>query len=153
MRVPLLLPLCAALALACLAAARLADGTVFQTLASQAAEAERLDRALAVTRACRRFKDGLARDLARGRLTLAEAIARLRRYLDDEAPPEGGPTPWSGRDSLRMVKGGSDDERCGRNLIRLVEVHLRGSPDVAPDVVVRLERELEEYLTHRGRGR
>src|SRR5262249_9643399 len=100
----------------------------------------------AVTRAGRRFRDGLAGDLARGRLTLAEAIVRLRRYLDDEAPPGGAELPWSGRDSLRLVKGGSDDERCGRNLIRLVELDLRASPGDAREVLPRLEKELADSL-------
>jgi hypothetical protein len=48
------------------------------------------------------------------------------------------------------VQGGSEEERCGRNLIRVVEVKLRASPSVAREVVARLEKELQEHLAGKG---
>jgi hypothetical protein len=48
------------------------------------------------------------------------------------------------------VRGDTDEERCGRNLIRVVEVKLRASPSVAREVLARLEEELQEYLAAKG---
>jgi hypothetical protein len=52
------------------------------------------------------------------------------------------------------VEGGSEEERCGRNLIWQVGVKLRASPTVAREVLARLEKELQEHLAGRaGRAR
>ena len=135
-----------------LAAARLAEAVPPWALAAKAAEAERLKRASDSALDRIRFKRGLALELAGGRLSLAEAIARCRRYLDEEAPEEAAEAPLYGRDVLRTLPGGSEEECCGRNLIRLVRAELRGAPSVARDVVARLEKELTDYLAAKGTG-
>jgi hypothetical protein len=146
-RIALALTLCAALAAgAYLVCSRLASGGPLLALARRAAEAERLDRALAVCEARKRFKQELARDLVKGRLPLADAIRRFRDHLDAEAPPRGGEARWFGRGTLRAVKGDSDDERCGRSLIAEVEVGLGEPPRAAREAAARLEKELAEYL-------
>jgi hypothetical protein len=48
------------------------------------------------------------------------------------------------------VRGATDDERRGHNLIRLVELDLGDSPSVARDVFARPEKELQEDLAARG---
>ena len=146
-RFALLLACCAALAAGAYhAAARALDAVPLLALARAAALGERLDRANACCQARLRFKTGLAEDLARGRLTLPDAIARLRGYLDGEPPPGGPEARWSGRAVLRTVPGDTEDERCGRDLIREAGARLRGSPGLAGDVVARLEGELQEHL-------
>jgi hypothetical protein len=133
-----------------LAAARLAEAVPLWALAAKAAEAERLDQAFASNRDRIRFKEELAQALAQGRVALPEAIARCRRYLDEEAPEGDAEAHLYGRDVLRTLPGASEEERCGLNLIRLVRAELRGAPSVARDVVARLEKELQEHLAARG---
>jgi hypothetical protein len=133
-----------------LAAARLAEALPLWALAAKAAQAERLKRADASALDRIRFKRGLALELAAGRLALPEAIARCRRYLDEEAPEGAEEAQLYGRDVLRTLPGDSEDERCGLNLIRLVRVELRDTPSVAREAVARLEKELQEYLAAKG---
>jgi hypothetical protein len=152
-RLLLLLACCAAMtAGAYQAAARLLDAACVAALADATATAERLRRALACSEARFHFKEGLAGGLASGRLSLAAAIGRVRAYLDEEALAEGPEAQFYGRGVLDTVPGRSEDERCGRNLIRLVQLDLRGSPGLAARVVVRLEHELAEHLARPGKG-
>jgi hypothetical protein len=108
-------------------------------------ETERLSRAAALSHERVWLKEQLARDLAAGRVSLAEAIRRAQALADEESRalppglPEGVAT---GRDVLRGMPGRSEEERCGRNLLRWVAAVLRESPS-RPEVVARLERELE----------
>jgi hypothetical protein len=147
----LFLACCTALAAACWAAVRALD-VPLAAIPAGLAQQEHYDRATAAVRARHRLKLELADGLVEGRLSLAEAIARCRRHLDDEAPAEASVAPWYGRHLLRQVKGGTEDERCGRNLIWAVEVKLRASPDVARGVLARLEKELAEHLARGGQG-
>jgi hypothetical protein len=98
-----------------------------------------------------RFKEGLALALAEGRMSLAEAIAEVRDYHDEEEP--GPEHRWYGRGNLRHTPGESEEERCGRNLIQLAAVKLGDSPGPARQAVARLERELREYLAGRAAAR
>src|SRR5262245_21085997 len=138
-RPALFLACCAALAAgACWAAAWALDAVPLADLAGGLVQGERNDRATAAAQARYRLKLELADGLAEGRLPLAEAIARCRRLLDEEAPAEASEAPWYGRALLLNVEGGSEDERCGRYLIGAVEVKLRASPSVARGVLARL---------------
>jgi hypothetical protein len=151
LRTPLLLACCATLAAGAFhAAARLVDAVPLSILARESAEEQRLTRVMACSEARRRFKEGLADDLAQGRLALAEAIARVRDYLDAEGPAEGSEARWYGRRVLRTVRGATEEERCGRNLIRLVELDLRNSPGAGRELLARLERELQACLRAKG---
>jgi hypothetical protein len=119
-------------------------------MASGLAQGSRYDCATAAVRTRHRLKLELADGLVEGRLSLAEAIARCRRHLDEEAPAEGPEACRYGWANLGRVRGDTDEERCGRNLIRVVEVKLRGSPSVAREVLARLEKELQEHLAGKG---
>ena len=140
---------CTALAAACWAAVRALD-IPLPAITSGLSQGSRYDSATAAARARHRLKLELADGLAEGRLPLAEAIARCRRHLDEEAPAEASEVPWYGRAVLLTVEGGSEEERCGRYLIGAVEVKLRASPSVARGVVARLEKELQEHLAGKG---
>jgi hypothetical protein len=148
-RPALFLACCTALAAACWAAVRALD-VPLPAITSGLSQGSRYDSATAAARARHRVKLELADGLAKGRLPLAEAIARCRRYLDEEAPAEGPEAYRYGWANLGKVRGETDEERCGRNLIRVVEVKLRGSPSVAREVVPRLEKELQEHLAGKG---
>ena len=149
LRAASLLACCTALAAACWAGVR-ALVVPLAALAGGLAQQERCDRATAAAQARLRLKLELADALAGGRLPLAEAIARCRRHLDEEAPAEGPEACRYGWANLGRVRGDTDEERCGRNLIRVVEVKLRGSPGVAREVVARLEKQLQEHLAGKG---
>jgi hypothetical protein len=149
LRPALFLACCGALAAACWAGVRALD-VPLAALAGGRVQGERYDRANAAAQARHRLKLELADGLAGGRLPLAEAIARCRRHLDEEAPADASEAPWYGRGVLLKVEGGCEEERCGRNLIRQVEVKLRASPSVAREVLARLEKELQEHLAGKG---
>jgi hypothetical protein len=149
LRAASLLACCTALAAACWAGVRALD-VPLAALAGGLAQQERYDRATAAAQARLRLKLELADALAGGRLPLAEAIARCRRHLDEEAQADASEAPWYGRGVLLKVEGGCEEERCGRNLIWQAEVKLRASPGVAREVLARLEEELQEYLAARG---
>jgi hypothetical protein len=114
-------------------------------------QTDRLSRAAALSHERVWLKEQLARDLAAGRVSLAEAIRRARALADEEsrALPPGLPQGVAtGRDVLRGMPGRSEEERCGRNLLRWVAAVLRESP-MRAEVVARLERELEELTGKR----
>jgi len=148
-RPALFLACCAVLAAACWAAAR-AFEVPLAAIASGQAQGSRYDCATAAVRARHRLKLELADGLAGGRLSLAEAIARFRRHLDEEAPAEASEASRYGWANVGRAGGESDEERCGRILIRVVEVKFRASPGVAREVVPRLEKELADYLAAKG---
>jgi len=84
-------------------------------------------------------KGQIADALVAGRLTLPEAAARLRDV--DARSLDFRPAVFE-----RAYPGNSDDERYCRAAIGWAASRLHGRPDEAPEVVVRLERELDAYL-------
>jgi hypothetical protein len=150
-RAALFLACCTTLAAGlCWAAARTLDARPFDAIAREQAQHERYACATAAAQARLRLKLELADGLAGGRLSLPEAIATFRRHLDEEAPGEGPEASRYGWANLGRVRGESDEERCGRNLIWLVEQNLGDDPSVAREVVTRLEKELQEHLAGKG---
>jgi hypothetical protein len=149
LRAAFLLACCTALAAACCVGVRALD-VPLAAISAELAEQERYDRATAAAQARLRLKLGLADRLTEGKLPLAEAITAFCRHLDHEAPAEASEACEYGWANVGRMRGETDEERCGRNLITQVEVKLRASPSVAPEVLARLEKELQEYLAARG---
>jgi hypothetical protein len=103
--------------------------------------------AFAKGEARRAVKVQLVEELAEGRLSLREAVARLRDYHNQEGShiPAGAPEAWYGRGSVGVL-GGPEEERCARSLIAHVGQWLRNSPALRGEVLARLEREAAELL-------
>jgi hypothetical protein len=102
-----------------------------------------VDRALGASMARARFKEGLAKGIVGGRLSLREAAARLRDYHSGEATVKGA---TAGHNAVAAFPGATEEERCARHLAmwvcRWVEAHpeSRGGRRLA----ARLGRELAE---------
>ncbi len=102
---------------------------------------DRLDREREAIGRRHEAKDGLARELAEGRLTLLEAAARARD-MDREDPD----FPWDG--FRAEGPGASDDERHCLEVI----AHLRTSLPLGPAPSEELARRLEEELRRHREG-
>jgi hypothetical protein len=94
-----------------------------------------LDAKMEASRAQLFGRSRIARDLVDGRLTLAEAVRRLR------ALQAGNAVFWEGLRAYEM--GDSDTERLGRHLIGRAQGILSDEPRRARTVLARLEAELE----------
>jgi hypothetical protein len=114
-----------------------ADGSGRQ--AQEEARGAELEARLRALTRCKEGKVAAARDLIRGRLKLLAAAARFRD-LQQSVPGY----PWEG--FRRAYPGDSEEERLCRAVIGYVGDAVRDEPGADPNLVRRLEAELQGHL-------
>jgi hypothetical protein len=87
----------------------------------------------------RQAKMALVRDVAAGRLSLREAVPRMRDVVRD--------APAYEETMARRMPGCTETERLGRDVLDWVALCLENDPGRQAEVTARLERELQAYLT------
>jgi hypothetical protein len=102
---------------------------------------EVLDMGMAMTHARLRFKEGLAAELAAGRLSLRDAVRKFLTYLEKEPRLEG---VFTGRDCVAQLPGATEEQRCVNSLLTCVRFSASRSPREAERLALRLRREMEE---------
>jgi hypothetical protein len=92
-------------------------------------------------------KRHLAAEVIAGRCSLAETIEQFG-LLNQQWPPIPRPEPI-----ILRAQGMSEEQWDGREVLRFVQLVLADRPDGAAAVVSLLEKELQELLADRKKGR
>jgi hypothetical protein len=111
----------------------------YRTVAEEVARLERLERELRETGAATQRRAEVVSAVIEGRCPLPEAAAHFREL-------NRGLSNFRWEDFRRYYPGGTDGERCCRQVIQYVACRLGDRPDRGAAVVRRLEAELEERL-------